>query len=66
MWQEETTKSQARLDAMEQEREHLLRRIGQIQAAKESYNATNAVRVSAEMGRGDQGEVGRVSADGDG
>lgn len=48
MWQEERAKSQTRLEAIEQERELLLWKINKIAGATESYNAANAVRVSAE------------------
>ena len=48
MWQKERAKSQARIDAIEQEREQLLRKIEGMDGAKDEHNAATAVRVSAE------------------
>jgi hypothetical protein len=48
MWQEERAKSQTRIDAIEQEREQLLRKIKGMEGAKDRYNADNAVCVGAE------------------
>jgi hypothetical protein len=54
MWQEERGKSQARLEAIEEQRNRVLQKINAIEVARERYNAGNADRVTQEMDQATQ------------
>ena len=48
LWQESRDKAQARVEAIDKEKEELLQKIRTMGAAQEAYNAENAVAVSEE------------------
>ena len=49
VWQESRNKAQARIQEIDRERLSTLQNLNVIQAAKDSYNARNAVQVSGEQ-----------------